>query len=195
MGSISFDGQQTDERVLSVIDPHPFRLISSIVFIAIADILICIFFLALANTIPFIGGIIRMFAIPITIIFGLLGILWVFKTQYGDKTYITDRRIIRFDVVTPFFINKRSLFWNEVLKVKGYSKNMILRLMNVGEIRVEPIASDGESIIVTDVYYYEHLANYVDKILFAFKNKPEEISSMKAFIAKPKGQRDIPLSH
>jgi hypothetical protein len=189
MDTISFDGQQTDERILSVIEPHPFRLISSIVFIAIADILVIIFFLALAKNMSITAGFIRMFAVPISILFGLLGILWVFRTQYGDKTYITDRRIIRFDVVTPLFTNKRSLFWNEVLKVKGYSKNMILRLMNVGELRVEPIASDGESIIVTDVYYYDHLANYVDKILFAFKNKPEDIQSIKAFIAKPKGQR------
>ncbi len=47
-----------------------------------------------------------------------------------------------------------------------------------------------EDVRVTDVYYFEDLANYIDKILFTFKNTPGDIAAIKPFVPHPKGQRD-----
>ena len=186
---MQFDGQQSDERVLTVITPHISRFIFSVTMMIVIFLFILSILYSITSFIP-------QFAITIKVIATLLSMLvlgvsiwWLWKTQTNDKTYITDRRIIRFDIVTPFFTNKRALFWNETLKVKAYASNMLLRLIKIGVLQIEPVAAEQESIVIPDVYYHEDLANYIDKIMFTFKNKPEEINVMKPFVPKPKGQR------
>jgi hypothetical protein len=186
---MEFDGQQSDEKILTVITPHTSRFILS----TATAICVCIFILGiLYATIAFLPTGVATLRVIVTIIsLVVLGIAlwWFWKTQTNDRTYVTDRRIIRFDVVTPFFTNKRGLFWNEVLKVKAYSTNMFFRLMKVGSLQIEPVAAEHESIVVPDVYYHEDLANYIDKIIFTFKNKPGDISTIKPFVPLPKGHR------
>jgi hypothetical protein len=189
---MTFDGQQTDERVLSVITPHISRFLFSGFTLVIAFIAVVAVLFGITDFIPAAASLIKVIIVIISFIIIVLSLWWMWKTQTEDKTYITDRRIIRFDVVTPFFTNKRALFWNEVLKVKAYSSTMIMRLAKVGTIQVEPVAAEHESVMISDVYYYEDLGNYLDKILFTFKNKPGDMSTIKPFVAKPKGHRDIP---
>ena len=62
--------------------------------------------------------------------------------------------------------------------------------MKIGTIDVEPQLAEHEDVRVTDVYYFEDLANYIDKILFTFKNSPAEIATLKPFVPKGKGLRD-----
>ena len=57
-----------------------------------------------------------------------MGTWWNNLIAREDRTYLTDRRIIRFEVVTPFFKTKRALFWNEAMKAKGYAQNLIAKL-------------------------------------------------------------------
>ena len=87
-------------------------------------------------------------------------------------------------------MTKRALFWSETLKAKAYAPNMIFRMLKVGTIDVEPQLADHEDVRITDVYYFEDLANYIDKILFTFKNKPTDVAAIKPFVPKAKGQRD-----
>ncbi|EKD67919.1 MAG: hypothetical protein ACD_48C00152G0005 [uncultured bacterium] len=187
---MQFDGQQSDEKVLTIISPHITRFIFSLATVIIVFLFIMVIIFSIASFIPLVATPIRTIATLISLSVLAIAIWWLWKTQTNDKTYITDRRIIRFDVVTPFFTNKRALFWNEVLKVKAYANNMMLRLMKIGILQIEPVAAEQESVIIPDVYYHEDLANYIDKIIFAFKNKPEEINSMKPFVPLPKGKRD-----
>ncbi|MFZ2024980.1 MAG: hypothetical protein WAV51_01685 [Microgenomates group bacterium] len=187
---MEFDGQQSGERVLTTITPHISRFLFSGISLTIAFIAVVTILFAIANFVPTAASAIKIAVIIIALIVILISLWWMWKTQKTDKTYITDRRIIRFDVVSPFFTNKRALFWNEVLKTKAYAPNMVMRLLKVGTLQVEPVAAEQESIVITDVYFHEDLANYLDKILFAFKNKPDDIATMKSFIAKSKGKRD-----
>lgn len=186
---MEFDGQQSDERVLTVITPHISRFIFSVTIAIVVFLFILVILYSITSFLPSFAIAINGVATLISLLVLAIAIWWLWKTQTNDKTYITDRRIIRFDVVTPFFTNKRALFWNEVLKVKAYANNMILRLMKIGVLQIEPVAAEQESIVISDVYYHEDLANYIDKIIFAFKNKPEEIHLMKTFVPLPKGKR------
>lgn len=187
---MQFDGQQTDEHILTVITPHKSRFIISISVTLLLCILILAILFSFVTYLSFDTAVLQGIMTCICLLITGIACWWIWKTQVNDKTYITDRRIIRFDIVTPFFTNKRALFWNEVLKVKAYAPNMIFRLMKVGILQIEPVAAEHESITVPDVYYHEDLANYIDKIIFTFKNKPQDISVMKPFVPKPKGKRD-----
>lgn len=185
-----FDGQQTDERILYVASAHPFAK-----YIAIAKlILLVIFFLLmlflLRAYVPMVGD--MLVTVGTLLALGLLaaGIWWNVAVFQKTKTYITDRRIIRFDVVSPFFVTKRALFWSEALKAKGFAPNLIYRSLNIGTIDVLPVMNEHEDVRVADVYYFEDLANYIDKILFTFKTKPTDVTAIKPFVPKPRGHRD-----
>lgn len=187
---MQFDGQQSDERMLTVITPHISRFIVSLIMSVFIYLFILEFLYYIVSFFPVLWLLLTGIISFVCTLVLIITIFWLWVTQRRNKTYITDRRIIRFDLVTPFFTNKRALFWNEVLKVKAYANNMIFRLMKVGVLQIEPVAAEQESIVIPDVYYHEDLANYIDKILFTFKNKPGDMKTIKPFIPLPKGHRD-----
>ena len=187
---MDFDGQQEGERVLYVVTPHPIAkqiAIARIIFLAV-------FFFAvlwvIGTIVPSAATMLQVAGFLLSVMLLIIGIWWNLTVYQKSKTYITDRRIIRFDVVSPVLITKRALFWNEALKSKAYAPNFFYRSMNVGTIDVEPQLAEHEDVRVTDVYYFEDLANYIDKIVFTFKNSPAEIANLKPFFPKAKGRRD-----
>lgn len=189
MEDIQFDGQQTDERVLYIVVPHQFAKYVALVRLVFLSVFFFLILQLIGTVVPTIAGLMRVISVVLSGILLIVGIWWN-QTVYGkSKTYITDRRIIRFEVMTPFFTTKRALFWNEALKAKGYAPNIFWKMLNIGRVDVEPQLAEGEDVLVHDVFLYNDVANYIDKILFTFKNKPEEVVAIKPFVPKPKGQR------
>ncbi len=188
MNTIVFDGQQTDEVVLYVITTHPIiRILNDIVVIASGLFLLGVFFaLWQTETIPY--GI-PLIGVICALLWIIGGILWQELVMKGNRVYLTDRRCMRFERVTPVLTTKRSLFWSDVLKAKAFSDNMFWKKMNVGTLQIEPVAADGEDVKIPHVYYAEDLANYIDKILYVSKTAPATIGSIKPFVAQSKWQR------
>ena len=116
---------------------------------------------------------------------------WAQFTSHRARAFITDRRFVRLEVSFPAFMARRSLFWNEVLKVKTFAPNLLFRYLKIGTLVVQPIMSESgqEDVSFKHVYYYGDLGNYMDKILYTFKTKPEEVKQLRPFVAKPAGER------
>jgi hypothetical protein len=186
---IVFDGQQTDEKVLYTITPHPMAKILGIVNTGIIAVIFYIILFIVASATPF-SMILRFVGLVIVFVAVILGFYWNSYLEKTDKAYITDRRIIRFETVTPILKTKRALFWSEALKAKAFAPNFLFRTLGIGQVVVEPQLAEGENVVIKNVLYYQDLANYIDKIMFSFKNKPEDMISIKPFIPKPKGQRE-----
>lgn len=189
MEQIVFDGQQTDERILAIITPH--SVAKQITLAKVSFLALFLFLVAgmISSAVPTIGNAILLGGFLLSVLALVTGIWWTTVTYGAAKTYLTDRRIIRFEAISPFFVTKRALFWNEALKAKGYVPNILYKFLRMGHVQVEPHLAEHEDVFVPNVAYYEDLANYIDKILFTFKNKPDEIQSLKPFIPKPRGQR------
>lgn len=187
---MEFDGQQTDEKILHTIVPHTISLIIHIAQ-SIAGGLLFLFVAVMLSTVLSAFSIILIVAgVLLALCVTVGGIIWSLFSHKSSKTYITDRRIIRFDRVNPLLTTKRSLFWNEVLKAKGYSPGFLMRVFGIGKLQIEPQTALGEDVQVPYVTWYEDLANYIDKILYTFKNHPTDVQTMKPFIPKAKGRRD-----
>lgn len=189
MSTIVFDGQQEGERILYEIHPHPVAKYLAIGRIILLAVGLFVVLLLTAGVAPVFAPILRVSGLVISVLLIAGSIWWNSKVYDQSKTYITDRRIMRFEVVSPFFQTKRSLFWSETLKAKGYAPNFFYRMLGVGTVEVKPHMSEHEDVIVTDVAYFEDTANYIDKILFTFKNKPAEVALIKPFIAKLRWHR------
>lgn len=188
--STEFDGQQEGERILYVVHEHPLTAYVSYVTVAVLTLLIFGFTALIASTFSDMSGVIW----TIGGIFGLLvlslGALWTKRHHEQSLAYITDRRIMRFEAVSPFLVAKRALFWNEALKAKAVTKNLFWKILNIGMVIVETQVPDQGEVRLGNVYYYDDLVNYIDKILYLFKNTPSEITGLRPFVPKPKGKRD-----
>jgi hypothetical protein len=190
MEHIVFDGQQTDEVVLCAISTHPVRRILNDSIVVISGIFLLGVFFALWQTdaLPF--GI-PLIGVALAGLWIVGGVVWQEMVMKENRAYITDRRFIRFERVTPVLTTKRSLFWGDTLKAKAFSDNVFWKKMNIGTLQIEAVAAEGEDIRVPYVYYAEDLANYIDKILYITKTAPETIRSIKPFIAQSKWKRGV----
>ena len=188
---LSFYGQQEDEVVLYEIRPAWSRkLLGALVsiFYTVAGIAATTLYTSLISgdtRYAFTAGII------ISLIIGGVAYGWFRFTTNRARAFITDRRFVRLEISFPAFISRRSLFWSEVLKVKGYAPNILFRSLKVGTLAIQPVMSESgkEDVKVSHVYYYGDLANYIDKILYTFKAKPEEVKEIRPFVPRPAGER------
>ncbi len=189
MTTIVFDGQQEGERILYEIRPDRISKYLAITRIVLLALGLFIVLLLTAGIAPTLASILRLGGFVVSTILIAVSVWWNGKVYTLSKTYITDRRIMRVTPVSPFFQAKRSLFWNEALKAKGYAPNILYRFLGIGTVEVAPHMDQHEDIIITDCAYFEDIANYIDKILYTFKQTPSAIADLKPFIPKRRGQR------
>jgi len=196
----SFYGQQTNERILFVVRPHPISVNVRMVFLYMISALILIIFYTFGKLIEPIHVTLFIAGVVIAAFTSFVGTYILRNSHERNITYITDRRIIRFEPTTLFATNIRTLSWDEVVKVKTYVPNMIWKQLAIGNISIHArsttsVVSESEPVLsvddieIRDVYYYRDLCNYIDKILYTYKQKPAEMNEIRPFILKPKGER------
>lgn len=186
----TFPGQQTDEKVLYFAKPHPGIKFIGFIRVIVLGLLVFFAFQIISFNLPIIAGPVKAVGFALAVLLILIGLWWTQKTHAGTEVYITDRRVVKFAPVSPFHRTTRALFWDEAVKCKTYYQNPLLeRLLGIGSLEIHARSQDKDNVDVNNLSYHEDLANYIDKILYTFKNKPEDLKNFKEFVAKPKGQR------
>lgn len=185
-----FPGQQDGEKVLYHTKPDrrmELLTIVGVVFVGIVLIFLLQFFFSFA------GAMFAGFETPLLLVSVATIIIvcwWINEVYTNTDIYITDRRMLRFQPVMPYRRTTRSLFWDEAIKVKTYYKNIILeKILGIGSLEVHGRNHERDNVDVEYVTYHEDLGNYIDKILFLYKNKPDDLHAIKTFIPKPVGLR------
>lgn len=188
-----FYGKQEDEKILYVVHPHPFAITFGLIKIYIVALIMVIALIILGSVVSVAAGIFMTIALILFLVVILGGSKIVLDWQSRNIAYITDRRIVRFEPTTLFATNSRSLTWDEVVKVKTYPPNFLWKQMAIGNVtihsRTPEQGPNADDITLMDVFYYKDLGNYIDKILFTYKQKPREIADIHPFVPKPRGQR------
>jgi predicted membrane protein len=194
-----FFGKQEGERILYVVKPHPLSLIFKLLKIYLIAIAVFAVLAILGTQLVFLD-LFLLGGVVVAVVIAIVGTKVVTDYQKRDIAYITDRRLMRFEPTTLFATNPRSLTWDEVVKVKTYPPNAIWKQLAIGNVVVHartPARPDehaqgavaADDIELKDVYYYKDLGNYIDKILFTYKQKPKEMETIHAFVPKPRGER------
>lgn len=196
--AVAFEGQQEGERVLYKVKSHPLRHLVGAGRIVVLTVLIITLFAVISSVSGWLMGL----GLVAGLGFGVMGWWATTVMEAKSKSFITDRRVIRFTATTPWTVNSRSLTWDEVVKIKTKSPNMLWRLLGVGSVVVHARSTvvpaqgkESEQVVTNDdielehVIYYKDLGNYLDKVLYLFKNSKSELRSLRAFVPKPKGKR------
>lgn len=186
-----FYGQQENEKILYVTKPHIIAAIFNIVKIfGIALITFLVFFF-LAKEIAQVANVFYIIGIITPAAVVIIGFKVISNFQRRNISYITDRRIVRFEPNTFFATNIRTLSWDEVVKVKTFSPNMFWKQLKIGTVIVHARTTEQsiDDIELNNIYLYRDLGNYIDKILYTYKQMPKEVTEIHPFIPKPKGER------
>jgi hypothetical protein len=196
-----FYGKQTDEKILYVVRPHALATTFGLVKIYLIGVVVSLVLIILGTQIESLTGIFVTVGIALFLLIVVIGTKIVLDWQMRNISYITDRRLVHFEPTTLFATNSRTLSWDEVVKVKTFPPNVIWKQLAIGNVVVHsrtPIHPGGQDdaegisvddIEIKDVYYYRDLGNYIDKILFTYKQKPSEVDNIMPFIPKPRGER------
>jgi hypothetical protein len=198
-----FYGQQEGERVLYEVRPHETAILFKNLKVLLAAMVVLGGTLAISSQVPAVAGMVFFWGLMLVLI--ILGVgLWSVKImQQKSVAFITDRRVIRFSPASPFEIRTRSLNWEDATKVKTYPPNFLWRLLKIGSVVIHshtsvidvPQAAISSAIIseddveLADVYYFTDLGNYIDKVLYLYRKKPEELDAIRRFVPKPRGKR------
>jgi hypothetical protein len=198
----SFYGQQEGEKILYSIKPHQISQYFSIAKIILASLAISSLGFIILNQIPTLPSQITLYFLFIGIIFALFSILNQVIIYQKTISYITNRRVIRFSAHTPFATSIRSLTWDQAAKAKTLPPNAIFKMLMIGNITIHSISTvsavdtktthniiTNDDIEISNAYYYKDLGNYIEKIIYTFKNEPDNLKNIKPFIPKPKGKR------
>lgn len=195
-----FYGIQDGERILYVVRPHPLATTFALIKVYLIAIVISAILLILGSQFESLTGVFVFFGLIIFVSIIIFGTKIVLDWQRREIAYITDRRLVRFEPTTLFATNSRTLAWDEVVKVKTYPPNMIWKQMAIGNVVVHartPGRPDdqghgeitADDILLTDIYFYRDLGNYIDKILYTYKQLPAEIANIRPFVPRQKGER------
>lgn len=191
MDEKSFPGQQMGEKILYFTRTHPIAKYAFVVKTIIFSILLFLAFWFLEGSLSTLSGLWKLGGVIILFILPTFSWWWANSTFNNSGVYITDRRIVKFWAVSPFVKTTRALFWDEAVKCKTYREHPLVdRILGIGSITVHARSEDKDNVDIDGLSYHEDLANYIDKILFTYKNKPSELVSFHQFVPKPKGQRD-----
>jgi hypothetical protein len=194
-----FFGKQEGERILFVIRPAPLSLTFKLLKIYAVALVVFVALTVLGTQLLSLGIFIAV-GLILALAIAIIGTQIATNYQKRDIAYITDRRLVRFEPTTLVATNPRSLTWDEVVKVKTYPPNAIWKQLAIGNVVVHartparpseniPGEVDADDIEIHDVYFYKDLGNYIDKILFTYKQKPKEMETIHTFVAKPRGER------
>lgn len=196
-----FYGRQDGERILYVVRPHALATTIKFLKIFAVALIISIVMVLLGNELGVLRGMFIILGLVLFFGINIIGTKIISDWQGREVAYITDRRIVRFEPTTLFATNSRSLTWDEAVKVKTYPPNFIWKQLAIGNVAVHartsirtsddtPIGTvTADDIEIHDVFYYRDLGNYIDKILFTYKQTPAGVSELRPFVPKPKGQR------
>lgn len=197
----AFYGQQENEKILYVVKPHFLSTLFNLIKAYTVAIAIFAIFFIMAEIISMEANLLHILGIVLSGTVFIVGTKFVKSYQKRNISYITDRRIVRFDPTTFFATNIRTLSWDEAVKVKTYSPNLLYKQSMVGSVVVHARTSiktadeevthtmAADDIELKDVYLYRDLGNYIDKILYTYKQIPAEMSKIRSFVPKPKGKR------
>jgi hypothetical protein len=195
-----FFGKQGGEKILYVVKPHPLATTVGLVKIYLISLAVFLVLALLGTQIAGLSGTFVISGAALALVMIAVGTKVLTDYQKRDIAYITDRRLVRFEPTTLFATNPRSIAWDEVVKVKTYPPNFLWKQLAIGNVVVHartPARPDdfgrgeimADDIQLSNVYYYRDLGNYIDKILFTYKQKPKEMSEIRPFVPKPKGER------
>jgi hypothetical protein len=126
------------------------------------------------------------------IMFGGIGLWWIDTTWQKSVFIITNRRLTKFIYATPWNRYNLSVTLDMIEDTGAYSRGYFEALVKIGTFTARSAAGNREEkyFFVDHVEHAEDLANYVNKVLFMFKNDVIKLDTFRPFVTEKGAARE-----
>ncbi len=202
----SFPGQGSDEVILYVTREdtvvHHLRL-SAVLAVSIIIVLTGWWLGGSLNMFLGLGGafIFELISVGIGVVFAGVGWWWVGALWQKSLCLITSKRLHKFIYSTPWNRHSLSLPLEMIVDTGAYSKGFLQALLHLGTFTARSSASSSGAATddparVNKKYFYidnvafaEDLQNYVQKVLFLYRQDWSKLATFRPFIPAAFGSR------
>lgn len=192
---LKFPGQASDEKILYVTREAPVMLWMRLTGVAIVAMAV----LGIALVSPFVMSQVlgqaafwfSLLGLVLSASFGVVGGWWVYLMWRRSVFIITTRRLTKFIYTTPFNRHNLSVDLENIVDTGAYTKGYWEVLAGIGTFTARSSAGNREQkyFYITNVTRAEDLANYVNKLLHAYRKSFDRIDSFRPFMPGLKGER------
>lgn len=183
--NLHFHGLSTGERILFVTRESPAILyLRRIVlfFVLVTFIFLGLLFSSILQSYHLIFTVLFPFSVIIGFCLFVSGYWWVGTTYKKSVFIITTRRLTKIIYTTPFTWYQFSLGLDEIADTGSYSSSYFEALFHLGYFVARSGAAAIKNFKIVNISFAGDLHNYVNKLLFVYKNTPEHMSEFRPFI-------------
>jgi hypothetical protein len=190
---LKFPGQASDERILYITREAEVQLYIRMMVLFLTGLVLGVTALILPKYLAPVGpGVVELatlFILIIGVLFVVVGGWWVYRLWIKSVFILTNRRLIKFIYTTPWNRYNLSLTLDKVVDTGAYTKGYLQALFRTGTFTARSSAGNRKDkyFYVENVYVVEDLANYVNKLLYAFQHHQTRLDSFRPFIPHLKG--------
>lgn len=189
--NLKFPGQHTEERILFITREGELILKLKLLFFALVSIITLVLGINLLATTQILGYKFSSL-IPGFIIFWLLFsvfIAWWIKTVFQKSLFIiTTRRLTKFVHTTPWSRYQMSLGLDHVVDTGAYTKGWFQMFSGLSYFVARSSAGAVKNFKIINITFAEDLHNYLNKLLYVFNDKKEDLDRFRPFIPHLKGE-------
>ena len=190
--NLKFPGQHSEEKILFITREGPLMLklkLFTLFSLSILTIIIGISILSNSNffnfSLAFLTPFFFIFAITAT-----LFALWWLKCLYQKSVFIiTTRRLTKFIHTSPWTRYQMSLGLDKIVDTGAYKKGFIQMVTGYGYFVARSAAGAIKNFKIINISFAEDLHNYVNKLLFTFNEKSDQLDKFRPFIPHLKGKK------
>lgn len=191
---LKFPGQASDEKILYVGREASVMLWRRMLGLGFG----IAFFLLLISTVPStIGGINQRVVTSASAVSGLIGVIiflvigwWTYTLWLKSIFIVTNRRLTKYIYVTPWNRYNLSVGLDKIVDTGAYAKGYFQAWARIGTFTARSSAGNRQEkyFYVENIHAFEDLANYVNKLLFAYNKNFDKLDTFRPFLPFLKGQ-------
>lgn len=189
--NIKFPGQHSEEKILFITrEGELIILIKKILLFTISFLVLLIGTIILQSSTLF-GYQFSHLLPAFWILWGLIlsFIYWWIKKVYQKTVFIiTSRRLTKFIHTTPWTRYQMSLGLDKIVDTGAYRKGFLQMVTGYGYFVARSAAGAIKNFKIINISFAEDLHNYVNKLLFTFNEKEEQLDQFRPFIPNLKGE-------
>ncbi len=188
---LKFPGQHSEERILFVTREGLIVLRAKLVAAFTVLTLAMILGITILSSFSILDFTFSVLILPFVVVWGLFFVFipwWIYTVWRKTLFIVTTRRLTKFIHTTPWSRYQMSLGLDAISDTGAYQKGFFQILFGLGYFVARSPAGAVKNFKIINIGFAEDLHNYVNKLLFVFNEKKQDIDRFRPFIPSMKGE-------
>ncbi|NMB57435.1 hypothetical protein GYA19_05895 [Candidatus Beckwithbacteria bacterium] len=188
---LHFPGQHSEEKILFVTREGKIVLDLKLLFLlltVLVGVIITVLVFSRLKLFGFSFAFLTPFILILWLLAGLFIAWWIYSVYQRTLFIITTRRLTKFIHTTPWSRYQLSLGLDKIVDTGAYQKGWFQIVAGLGYFVARSSAGAIKNFKIINISFAEDLHNYVNKVLYVFNEKQDQLDQFRPFIPHLKGE-------